>query len=173
MIRQCPNIRRTLGRAALAAAFALISAAVVTTPAQAQDASPWSIGFQSSWPVYGLSARYDMNEKFTAQGVVGAAASLFSVSGRGNYRFEQAEKYDLFGYAALTFWNWSGSGILESESTIGFGAGGGIEVDWPTILEEDDFPPLFSTFEIGFGVAGFDNYDLGAFSFGASLHYRL
>lgn len=172
-MKQSPNIRRTLGRAALAAAFALTSAAVLATPAQSQDTSPWAIGFQSSWPVYGLSARYDVTEKFTAQGIVGGATNLLSVSGRGNYRFEQAEKYDLFGYAALTFWNWSGSGVFDSESTIGFGAGGGIEVDWPTILEDDDFPPLFSTLEIGFGVAGFDHYNLSAFSLGASLHYRL
>jgi len=45
-------------------------------------------------------------------------------------------------------------------------------VDWPTILDDAEFPPLLSTFEIGFGVARFENYDLSAISFGASLHYH-
>lgn len=172
MTKQSPNIYGIFGRATVALAVTLISVAALATPAQAQD-SPWSVGFQSSWPVYGLSARYDLNEKLVAQGVVGAASGLLSVSGRANYRFQQAEKYDVFGYAALTLWNWNGNNTFASETTLGFGAGGGIEVDWPTILEDDEFPPLYSTFEIGFGVAGFDNYDLSAFSFGASLHYRL
>jgi hypothetical protein len=134
----------------------------------------WGIGFQSSWPSYGLSVQYDMADRITAQGILGALGTVTNFGGRLLYRFQQEEVYDIYGYGAVGLLRWGGSGVFASETSVGVGGGGGIELDWQSILTPDDrtFPPIFSSIEIGFTVASFDHYNFNALTLGGGIHYR-
>jgi hypothetical protein len=139
--------------------------------------SRFGLGFQSSWPAYGLSGIYDVNDRITAQAVLGALGAVTTVSGRGLYHFSRQEKYSLFGFGTVGLWRYSYDilGHDESESTVGVGGGAGVELDWQGILDEDDdgsFPPLYSTIDLGLTMASFDAYNWNAFGFGVGLHYR-
>lgn len=168
-MKTCIGNHRHLPVAALAAALLLIPA-----PGQAQGDeadSPWAVGFQSSYPAYGISVRYDLSEKLVAQGIL-STGTISGVTGRGNYELQENPKYDIFGYGSVTLWYWSGSGTFDPEAAVGFGAGGGVELDWPEIFDDPEFPPLFSTIELGFGTAGFTNYSFSALTIGGSIHYH-
>ncbi len=157
-------------------AFLAISALASPGVASAQDGesnSPFGIGFQSSWPSYGISGLYDMSEQITLQAIIGALGTVTNFGGRALYRFQMEDKYDLFGFGAVGALRYSVPGF--SESAIGFGGGAGVELDWQRILtpEDNSFPPLFSTIDIGFMANTFDTYgSYSALSMGGSIHYR-
>lgn len=159
----------------LAAAFV---AAAALTPAAlaAQDSSPYSIGFQSSWPSYGLSGRYDASDQLQFQAVVGALGEVTNFSARINYDFQDKEKYDVYGYGSVGMWRYAYDilGVSDSETSVGLGGGGGFEFDLQEVFspDDDDFPPLFWSIELGVAFASFDNYNWSLFSFGGGLHYH-
>lgn len=136
------------------------------------------VGFQSSWPAYGLSGLYDVNERLTAQAVIGAFGSVTTISGRGLYHFQREEKYSLYGFGTVGIWRHSfrALGNSESETSPGVGGGAGIELDWRGLLDASGngsgFPPLFSSIDLGFVAASFDNYNFSGLVIGAGLHYR-
>ncbi len=154
----------------------LVSALASPVRAGAQEGesdSPFGIGFQSSWPSYGISGLYDMSERITLQAIVGALGTVTNFGGRALYRFQMEDKYDLFGFGAVGALRYSYIGL--SESALGFGGGAGIELDWREIFSPEDrsFPPLFSTIDIGFMANTFESYGgYSALSLGGSLHYR-
>ncbi|TVR63918.1 MAG: hypothetical protein EA422_08110 [Gemmatimonadales bacterium] len=156
------------------------SEAQQTPPAAAATPDPgrFGVGFQSSWPAYGLSGTYAVNERVTAQGVVGAFGSLTTLSGRGLYHFQKQEKYSLYGFGTAGIWRHSFQflGGSESETSPGLGGGAGIELDWRRLLDTggdgSGFPPLFSTIDLGFVAASFDNYNFSGLVIGAGIHYR-
>lgn len=164
-------------RQVMAGAIALTILAAVPQVAAAQDeGSKFGIGFQSSFPAYGISGLYDVSEQITAQAVLGLFGSLTTISGRGLYHFNIQPKYNLFGFGTVGFWRYNHPFGIDDESTIGLGGGAGIELDWEAIVTNDGqngtFPPLYSTFDIGLTYAGFDVYDFSAFMLGVGLHYR-
>ena len=173
----CDTIRHRASSVTLAV---LLVAALVPAAAQAQeDESPYGIGFQSAWPAYGLSGLYDMSERFTAQAVLGALGTATSLAGRGIYRFSQKEKYNWFGFGSVGLWRYAytdccigGNTYRSTESSVGIGGGVGIELDWGSILDDEEFPPLYSNFELGLQLASFDYYNFSALGFGGGLHYR-
>ena len=151
---------------------ALASPGGVSAQAGESD-SRFGIGFQSSWPSYGVSGLYDMSDRVTLQAIVGALGTVTNLGGRALYRFQLEDKYDLFGFGAVGALRYSVTGF--SESAIGFGGGAGIELDWQAIISPDDdsFPPLYSTIDLGFMGNTFETYgDYSALSMGASIHYR-
>jgi hypothetical protein len=160
------------------AALTVIALSTVGSPSEAlaQDGesdSPFGIGFQSSWPSYGVSGLYDMSERITLQAIVGALGTVTNFGGRALYRFQLEDKYDLYGFGAAGALRYSVAGF--SENAIGFGGGGGVELDWRRIFtpEDDSFPPLFSTIDIGFMANTFETYgNYSALSMGGSIHYR-
>ncbi len=166
------------------AAAAFLGAAVLLPAGalSAQDAPPengrFGVGFQSSWPAYGLSGMYDLNDRLTAQAVLGAFGTLTTVSGRGLYHFQREEKYSLYGFGTVGVWRHSYRviGVSESETSPGVGGGAGLELDWRRLLDGSGngsgFPPIFSSIDLGFVAASFDNYNFSGLVIGAGLHYK-
>jgi hypothetical protein len=144
---------------------------------QQERSSRFGIGVQSSWPAYGLSGIYDANDRMTAQLVLGALGSVTTISGRLLYHFKRMEKYNWYGFGTAGLWRHSYrfAGIDDSETAVAFGGGAGIELDWRRIIESGggDFPPLYSTIDIGLtATSGFDHYSWSALTWGVGLHYR-
>lgn len=141
-------------------------------PAQVDRNSRFAVGFQSSFPAYGLSGILNLREELAVQGVIGAFGTISTFSGRGIYRFQRERTYNMYGFGTAGMWRWSVPGV--SESSLGVGGGGGLELDWHSILSsgESAFPPLVSSIDIGFTLANFDNYNFNALTVGAGLHYR-
>ncbi len=139
--------------------------------AENQD-SPFGIGFQSSWPSYGISGLYDMSDQITVQAVIGALGTVTNFGGRLMYRFQTAPVYDLYGFGSVGYLGYDYG--FGSEGVVGFGGGAGIELDWASIFEsaEGGFPPLYTSIELGFMLANFEHYNWSGFSMGGSLHYR-
>ncbi len=168
---------RILGTAALVAAV-LTSMAGELAAQSNGDVGRVGLGFQSSWPAYGVSGTYDLNQRLTGQAVVGAFGTLSTFSARGLYHFQREEKYSLFGYGTAGVWRHSfrALGTSQSETSPGLGGGAGIELNWRGILDGSGngsgFPPLFSSIDLGFVAATFDNYNFSGMVIGAGLHYR-
>lgn len=164
--------RRWIG---LGLVVALLSAGQVEAQ---DDASRFGVGFQSAWPAYGVSGLYDVNDRITAQAIVGAFGTLTTLSGRVLYDFQQAPKHSLYGFGTTGVWRHSYSvlGDSDTESSFSAGGGAGIELDWRAIVDGDSdeptFPRLFSSFDLSFVAASFDFYDFSGLVFGTGLHYR-
>jgi fluoride ion exporter CrcB/FEX len=146
--------------------------ATAQAAADTTSSSRFAVGFQSSFPAFGVSAILDLGDQIAVQGVLGAFGTVSTFSGRGIYCFQQERAYNLYGFGTVGLWRWSGFGI--SENSVGVGGGGGIELDWRAIFSPEDgsFPPLVSSIDIGFTAANFDNYNFNALTIGAGLHYR-
>ena len=135
----------------------------------------FGVGTASSWPAYGLSGTYHFNEKVTGQAVLGFFGAISSFTARGWYRFNQNEGYDLYGYgsAGLYRHEYRFRGFVdETETTLGIGAGVGIDVSLGHLFNADDFPPIFANSELGLTYANFDVYNFSVLSFGFGVHYR-
>jgi hypothetical protein len=145
--------------------------------AEAQEESRFGIGFQRSWPAYGISGLYDVNDRITAQAVVGAFGTLSTLSGRVLYNFQKEEKHALYGYGTSGVWRHSfrSVGFSDSETSFGAGGGAGVELNWRNIVDDSPdstFPRLFSSLDIGFVTARFDWYDFSGITIGGGIHYR-
>lgn len=150
-------------------AFVLLMASSGTALAGSKAGGDLGVGFQSSWPAsYGLSAKFDLNEKMTAQGVLGLLGTVQNYSGRLLYRFQDKEEFDLYGFGSLGMYRYDY--YLGDETAFGFGAGAGIEYDLSNAL---DGIPLTVSGEIGLGFVSFDYYSYGALGFGVGFHYWL
>lgn len=158
-------------------ALALTAASCLVTPnvalAQGGSDSPFSLGVQSSWPSYGISGRYEVSEKAMIQGVIGALGTVTNFSGRFLYDLQQEKKYDLYAHGTVGMWRWGGNLLFESETSIGFGGGVGVEFDLQELFspDDEDFPPLYWNIEIGAIIANFDQYSFSAAAIGAGLHW--
>jgi len=126
-----------------------------------------AVGFQSSWPSYGLSAKYDYSEDITLQGTVGAFGTVTNFGAKALYKFKKEPQYDLYGFVSAGVYKYSGA--FFDESVVGFGGGAGIEYDLSKLLEG---MPLTISGEVGMSVVNFDNYTgFSAFGLGVGLHY--
>jgi hypothetical protein len=166
------HTRRSIWIAMSALLIVTVTTAGRVEAQEAESDSPFGIGFQSSWPSYGLSGLYDLNDRITIQGIVGALGTITSFGARGIYRFQNEDKYDLYGFGTAGLWSYDY--VVDTENVLGFGGGAGVELDWRRILspEDDSFPPLFSSIDIGFVLANFDHYDFSGVTIGGGLHYR-
>jgi hypothetical protein len=159
-------------------AGALVVALAMAGEAQGQEESRFGVGFQSAWPAYGLSGLYDVNDRVTAQAIIGAFGTVSTLSGRLIYDFQQQPKHALYGFGTTGVWRHSYSvlGVSDSESSFSAGGGAGIELDWRAIVDGDaaepTFPRLFSSFDISFVATSFEFYDFSGLVIGAGLHYR-
>lgn len=161
--------------ALVALPFIVASSLVTPNVALAQEGtdSPFSLGFQSSWPSYGISGRYEVNEKAMIQGVIGALGTVTNFSGRLLYDFQQKEQYDVYAHGTVGVWQWGGNVFFESQTSVGFGGGVGVEFDLQELFspDDEDFPPLYWNIEIGAIIANFDNYNFSSFALGGGLHW--
>lgn len=132
------------------------------------EPSAFGVGFQSSWPSFGVSGTIDLNERFALQGVAGFFGRINMFAGRGLYRFSREELWSLYGYGsagAVTH-----SFRTEREVTVGLGAGVGLEYDWRAWQRK--LPPIRWNLEIGLAYADFDFYDYTGLTFGGGVQYR-
>ena len=100
---------------------------------------------------YGISGKYDVTDKVTAQAIFGAWGynNLTSITGRGIYKFKQKDYYDLYA----------------------FGAGAGMEYDIRGL--DNTLPAIYLNADIGLQYANFSYY--GGFSglgIGLGIHYK-
>ena len=123
---------------------------------------------------HGISGKYDINDKLTAQAIIGVwgYGDLTSMTGRVLYKFKKKEHLDFYGYGAVSSWTWNSHNYYyKDETSIGFGAGGGVEYDIRGI--DPEFIPLYINLDLGFQVANFNNYnDFSGLGWGLGLHYK-
>lgn len=161
--------------------FLLVSSAVAQDTADEQPPDDpaltvgvqdgkFGIGTASSWPAYGLSGTYLLNERVTAQAVLGFFGTVSSFSGRGWYRFNRNNDYDLYGYAGAGLYRYDYG--FDVENVLGLGAGAGVEVSLAKLFDDEDFPPIFANSELGLSYADFDFYNFSVLTFGFGIHYR-
>jgi len=163
--------RRNHGAVAVLGMLVLLALAVPQRAlAQYDSASPFGIGFQSAWPSYGISGLYDVNEQITVQAIIGALGTVTNFGGRGIYRFQIEPKYNLYGFGTVGLWRYDYT--IDTESVVGFGGGAGVELDWRRILEDDSFPPLYTSLDLSFVLANFEYYNFSGISTGGGVHYR-
>ena len=147
--------------------------------AQDRDDLKYGVGFQGSFPAYGISGMMDVNETISVQAILGFFGSLNTYAGRGLYRFKKERDWEIYGYGMIGIWSYDGVGVrtgfaLENytETAVGFGAGAGLEYDWRAL--SPDLPPLFWNVELGIGIVNFNkvNYDFNTLLIGLGVHYR-
>ncbi len=140
------------------------------TTSQAElEPTRFGVGFQSTWPAWGLSGMMDINETITAQAILGFFGNFTTVSGRGLYHFRQEEFWDMYGYGMLGLWRYN-TRFITAESSLGIGAGAGIQYDWRAL--DPNLPPIYWNIELGISFFNFEHYNFNFISFGTGVHYR-
>lgn len=161
--------------------FTLFLTVIFLSTAHSQDlAEPdkLGVGLASSYPAYGLSAKYNFTETHAGQLIVGGASygfgsSSFALSGRYLYNFEQGGDsfiykpylYGQLGYFTVKF---DFLGQSESFNTISFGVGGGVEFTFSNFVDG-----LAFSGELGYVGGSFDDGigTYAGFAYGAGIHY--
>ena len=147
--------------------ISMVIAVVLLTSASSAKEGDIYAGLQ--W--YGLSGKYDVTDKMTAQAIVGlwGYSGLTSVTGRILYKFKEKRDYNLYGYGSVSSWSWSDT--FYDETVFGFGAGAGGEYDIRGI--DRNFIPLFISLDLGIQVASFDHYGgFAGLGLGLGVHYK-
>ena len=129
-----------------------------------------SLGIQYTFPSYGISGKYHLNDNHCVQAVFGAFGVVSNYTGRYNYLFEERGRRNVkpFLYAQAGIWRYNYELLSIDESTMGFGLGAGLEFDWMNFISEN----ISTTIEIGYGNVDLLYYDLAFTSFGFGLHYN-
>jgi hypothetical protein len=135
----------------------------------------YGVGFQGTFPASGLSGMMNITDDIAIQAIAGFFGTLRTFSGRGLYKFQQEDYWDLYGYGMLGAWSYRGWTVGNSRTTetvLGFGAGAGIQYDWRAF--NPDLPPIAWNLELGIGIVDFNevNYSFSTFMIGAGVHYR-
>lgn len=129
----------------------------------------FAAGFQSSWPVYGISGKYWKSPQLGFQATLAMSGRWSGIGGRLLYKFKGEENYDLFGGGEVGYWTWLSSGGYSSVSSIGFGAFAGVEYFPIETLKQLGF-----SLELGMRLVKFsESYvgTLGSFGFGGGVHW--
>lgn len=139
----------------------------------------YGVGFASSWPAYGLSGTLQFSETFTGEVILGFLGVVSNIGARAWYRFNTNHNYDIYAYGGLSLlmyrydtFDSSFNRTKKTETVPGIGAGVGMEFSLQQLLDDDTFPPLFFTLELGLSIASFNNYDFSFLSFGSGIRYR-
>jgi len=134
----------------------------------------FGIGFQSSLPVFGLSAKYALNKTSVVQATIAPFSSgAFGINyfgGRYIYRFESKNNLDPYVYGAVGLVTYSSviSSALGSKSNSfgSFGVGGGVEYIAADVLG--------LSAEIGLGkMSVVDGVGYTGINMGVGIHYYL
>lgn len=136
----------------------------------------YGAGFQGSFPASGLSGMMNITDDVAVQAILGVFGNLRTLAGRGLYKFQKEDFWDLYGYGMIGAWSYQGFAIADNnrqrETVLGLGAGAGFQYDWRAFYPE--FPPILWNIELGIGFVDFKevNYNFSTIIFGAGLHYR-
>jgi hypothetical protein len=154
-------LRNKLMISSIAACAILASSSAMAKP---MKNGKFGVGVQLSFPTYGISVKKEMSDTLTAQATVGGGGFFTVIGGRGLYKFKKDLAYDVYGFGSLAYLSWSGLG--SSLSSIGYGAGGGLEYD----VAKD----ITINGEIGYYGSNFGNGFTGTYGgigFGIGAHY--
>ncbi|MFK7847992.1 MAG: hypothetical protein AB8G77_22080 [Rhodothermales bacterium] len=138
----------------------------------------YGVGFGSSWPAYGLSGTIQISETITGEAILGFFGDVTNFGGRVWYRFNRSEKYDIYAYGGIGVYRYKGfdSIFLDlgvSESVLGVGLGAGVESGLAKLFDDEEFPPIFVSAELGIALASFEYYGgFSTISLGFGIHYR-
>jgi hypothetical protein len=130
-------------------------------------------GYQYNWLTNGFSAKYNFANHplkgISAQVIIGLLGSINGYIAKANYTMRDEGIWRAYGYGMLgryTEERWH-----SSESTMGFGAGAGIEHNWQII--DPNLPPIWFSGEVGFTAIEFDRLSTSytGLTFGFSAHY--
>jgi len=165
--------------------FLLVSSVALAQGIE-DETKRFGVGFQSSYPAWGISGMMDVADNLSVQGILGMVGDLKTYAGRGIYRFRKEPYWNTYGYGMIGAWSYPGYEIEYeyiygisyptmkkiTETVMGFGAGVGIEYDWRAL--SPNLPPIWFNLEIGLGNVKFKkiDYDFSAFMAGAGAHYR-
>lgn len=135
----------------------------------------YGVGFQGTFPASGISGMMSITDQISIQAIAGIFGSVRTLSGRGLYKFQEDQYWDLYGYGMIGAWSyrgWTSSLNRSTETVLGLGAGAGFQYDWRAFVP--DFPPIAWNLELGLIYADFNdiNYSLSAIMIGAGVHYR-
>ncbi len=171
---------RRLGCSSL---LALLLVVAIVPTGLAQGESPdqrFGIGFQASFPAWGLSGMVDLSRGFALQGIFGVIGDLKTYAGRGILRFSRQKYHSVYGYGVVGAFSYTGLKEGESwyeweettETVVGFGGGLGFDYNWRAWSE--NLPPISWNLEIGIARVNFSevDYNFSSMTFGAGLHYR-
>jgi len=158
------------------AVLLLLILSVSTMAQESLKGKKFGVGWQSTFPVYGLSGRYIVNEKIAGQVILGFFGDLSTYGGRVTYKFNEKPHYNLYGFGLLGLFSYT-SPVLntsnlqledKTETAIGFGAGAGLEYFFTEFI-----PEVGWNLEVGFGSIQFDevDYDFSSIMIGGGVHY--
>jgi hypothetical protein len=137
------------------------------------------IGFQTSFPAWGLSGVLDITDKLSVQGIFGVIGDFKTFAGRGIFRFKTEPYWNPYGYGTIGAWRYTGWEIGDdwsldetTEMATGFGGGLGLEYNWQAWSSK--LPPLWWNLELGFSTVEFEEVDFNfsALTVGAGVHFR-
>lgn len=69
--------------------------------AEEQKKTKFGVGFQSTFPALGISGVYDINDKVSAQGVLGLDGELKMYAVRGIYKLRKEPGWNTYGYGMI------------------------------------------------------------------------
>ena len=139
----------------------------IITDVNSQNAA---LGIQYTFPSYGISGKYHLNDHHCVQAIFGALGVVSNYSGRYNYIFEEQGRREIkpFLYAQAGIWRYNYDILSIDESVIGYGAGAGLQFNWMDFISER----ISTTLEIGYGNVNLMYYDFSFTSFGFGIHYN-
>lgn len=124
------------------------------------ESSGFGIGFQASFPAWGVSAMLDLGKELTAQGIYGEYQGLKSYTGRGLYYFSKKSLSNTYVFGMIN--SLEGAGYEWSDETNQvekfterislYGGGIGIEYNMKTFIP--GVTALWCNLEVGFMSAG-------------------
>ena len=144
--------------------------------AQDLDYPRLGVGFQGSFPAWGLSAKADFDETNSAQAIIGVVGPFSSYYGRYLYNFNESGdtfviKPYVFAQAGMysyDYYNFYDSYLgTKTENVFGYGAGAGIEWHYAPFTDKLRF-----NLEVGYSKVDFNFYNFKAIMFGAGIHYH-
>ena len=154
-------LRNKLMISSLVACAVLASSAATAKP---MKNGKFGVGVQLSFPTGGISVKKEMTDELTVQATLGGGGYYTVIGGRGLYKFKKDAAYDIYGFGGLAYINWKFLNV--SESSVGYGAGAGIEYDVAKDITVNG--------ELGFYGASFGNGFTGTYGgvgFGLGAHY--
>jgi hypothetical protein len=139
----------------------------------------YGVGFASTWPAYGLSGTFQLNEAMTAEAIVGAFGTISNFGGRLWYRFNLNPSYDLYGFGGVGLLRYGYREFVSfsetrraTENVLGLSGGIGLETGLQALFGDQNLPPLFFNWEVGLSYADFEHYNFSSFMLGGGVRYR-
>ncbi|MCK9409343.1 MAG: hypothetical protein WCX28_09360 [Bacteriovoracaceae bacterium] len=136
----------------------------------------FGIGGQASYPVGGVSVKFNIGDHAAVQGVFGffgiAGIELKSMMLRGLFRFNEINSvepyvYGTAGYLEITSNNLQHPALNKKETFPGYGVGGGIE------YESQSIPDVAVNAEVGYGSLQNKtiDFEFSRVTYGAGIHF--